>query len=75
MAEQSTLAQRLRHTRLLTGKQLAAAARDMGLSQPAVLSRYETGARVPKTQRLLMMANYYGVRFDWLAFGEGNPHE
>lgn len=36
-----------------------------GIEQ-ALLSKYETGARVPPTETLLILSDFYGVRIDYI---------
>ena len=36
-----------------------------GIEQ-AILSKYESGARVPTTENLLILANFYNVSIDYI---------
>ncbi len=38
---------------------------DTGIEQ-ALLSKYENGVRVPPTETLLILANYYNVSIDYI---------
>ena len=44
-----------------------------GIEQ-ALLSKYETGERVPPTETLLILAEYYGVSLDYILCRTDNPN-
>lgn len=44
-----------------------------GIEQ-ALLSKYETGERVPPTETLLILANYYDVSIDYILCRTDNPN-
>ncbi len=43
-----------------------------GIEQ-ALLSKYETGERVPPTETLLILADFYGVSLDYILCRTDNP--
>ena len=43
-----------------------------GIEQ-ALLSKYETGNRVPPTETLLLLAEFYGVSIDYILCRTDNP--
>ena len=43
-----------------------------GIEQ-ALLSKYETGQRVPPTETLILLADFYGVSIDYLLGRTENP--
>ena len=43
-----------------------------GIEQ-ALLSKYETGQRVPPTETLILLADFYGVSIDYLLGRTDNP--
>lgn len=43
-----------------------------GIEQ-ALLSKYETGDRVPPTETLLLLAEFYGVSIDYILCRTDNP--
>ena len=43
-----------------------------GIEQ-ALLSKYETGERIPPTETLLLLADYYGVSLDYILCRTNNP--
>ena len=52
----------LRKEQKLTQKELA---KVTGIDQ-ALLSKYETGERVPNTDKLIVLADYYDVSIDYI---------
>ena len=44
-----------------------------GIEQ-ALLSKYETGERVPPTDALLVLADFYGVSLDYILCRTDNPN-
>ncbi len=46
---------------------------DTGIEQ-ALVSKYETGARLPTTETLVVLADYFGVSIDYLLFRTNNPN-
>lgn len=44
-----------------------------GIEQ-ALLSKYETGNRVPPTETLLLLAEFYGVSIDYILCRTDNPN-
>ncbi len=46
---------------------------DTGIEQ-ALISKYETGARLPTTETLVVLADYFGVSIDYLLFRTSNPN-
>ena len=45
---------------------------DTGIEQ-ALLSKYETGLRVPPTETLIILADYYNVSMDYIMGRTDNP--
>ena len=45
---------------------------DTGIEQ-ALLSKYENGLRIPPTETLLLLADYYGVSMDYIMKRTENP--
>lgn len=45
---------------------------DTGIEQ-ALLSKFERGIRVPPTETLLLLANYYNVSIDYILKRTENP--
>lgn len=43
-----------------------------GIEQ-ALLSKYETGARIPPTEALLILSDFYGVSIDYILKRTENP--
>lgn len=43
-----------------------------GIEQ-ALLSKYETGERVPPTETLIILADFYGVSIDYILCRTDNP--
>lgn len=46
---------------------------DTGIEQ-ALLSKYENGLRVPPTETLIVLADYYGVSMDYIMKRTNNPN-
>ena len=44
----------------------------MGIEQ-ALLSKYERGLRIPPTETLIILADYYGVSIDYILCRTDNP--
>lgn len=44
-----------------------------GIEQ-ALISKYENGERVPPTETLLILANFYEVSIDYILCRTDNPH-
>lgn len=65
----TTIGDRLRSLRDAKGVSQEVAAEACNMTRVA-LARYETGARVPKTQYVKKLAEYYGVTIDYLMGGE-----
>ena len=45
---------------------------DTGIEQ-ALLSKYERGLRIPPTETLMILADYYGVSMDYIMCRTKNP--
>lgn len=45
---------------------------DTGIEQ-ALLSKYENGLRIPPTETLFLLADYYGVSMDYIMKRTENP--
>ncbi len=45
---------------------------ETGIEQ-ALLSKYENGVRVPPTETLIILANYYNVSIDYILYRTDNP--
>lgn len=45
---------------------------DTGIEQ-ALLSKYERGLRIPPTETLMVLADYYGVSMDYIMCRTKNP--
>ena len=43
-----------------------------GIEQ-ALLSKFETGERIPPTETLLLLAQFYGVSIDYILCRTNNP--
>lgn len=61
----------LRKNRGLTQIQLQIAT---GIEQ-ALLSKFERGERIPPTETLIILADFYGVSIDYLLARTNNPHK
>lgn len=46
---------------------------DTGIEQ-ALLSKYENGSRIPPTETLIKLADYYGVSIDYILKRTDDPH-
>ena len=46
---------------------------ETGIEQ-ALLSKYETGKRIPPTETLLLLADYYNVSLDYITERTDNPN-
>ena len=46
---------------------------DTGIEQ-ALLSKYENGARIPPTETLMLLADYYNVSMDYIMKRTDNPN-
>ena len=42
--------------------------------EQALLSKYENGLRVPPTETLIILADYYGVSMDYIMKRTNNPN-
>lgn len=73
MSETSITQERLRNLRAQSGKNQDAVAEECGISRIA-LARYEGGQRVPKSNILARLAEYYGVTVDYL-MGRDEPEQ
>lgn len=45
---------------------------DTGIEQ-ALLSKYESGKRIPPTETLIVLADYYGVSMDYIMCRTDKP--
>ena len=45
---------------------------ETGIEQ-ALLSKYESGKRIPPTETLVVLADYYGVSMDYIMGRTDNP--
>ena len=45
---------------------------ETGIEQ-ALLSKYESGKRIPPTETLITLADYFGVSMDYIMGRTGNP--
>ncbi len=41
--------------------------------EQSLLSKYETGERIPPTETLLLLADFYGVSMDYIMLRTDNP--
>lgn len=46
---------------------------ETGIEQ-ALLSKYENGIRIPPTETLIVLADYYDVSIDYILKRTGKPH-
>lgn len=60
---------RLRRERKLTQTAL----QNLTGIEQALLSKYETGDRIPPTETLVLLADFYGVSIDYLLCRTENP--
>ena len=63
---------RLRELRKKKGYTQLALQMKTGIEQ-ALLSKFETGERVPPTETLIRLADFYGVSIDYILCRTGNP--
>ena len=63
----------LRKLRKARGLTQIALQMQTGIEQ-ALLSKYETGERVPPTETLLILADFYGVSLDYILCRTDNPN-
>ena len=64
---------KLRELRKARGYTQIAVQMKTGIEQ-ALLSKYETGDRVPPTETLLVLADFYNVSIDYLLCRTENPN-
>lgn len=64
---------RLRQLRKSKGYTQVRVQMDTGIEQ-ALLSKYENGERIPPTETLVKLADYYNVSVDYLLCRTDNPH-
>lgn len=62
----------LRHLRTKKGYTQLALQMQTGIEQ-ALLSKYETGERIPPTETLLRLAEFYDVSIDYILCRTENP--
>ena len=62
----------LKKLRILKRKTQLQIQMDTGIEQ-ALLSKFERGIRVPPTETLLLLANYYNVSIDYILKRTENP--
>ncbi len=63
----------LRKLRKARGLTQIALQMQTGIEQ-ALLSKYETGERIPPTETLLILADFYGVSLDYILCRTDNPN-
>ena len=63
---------RLKSLRLSKGYTQVALQMHTGIEQ-ALLSKFETGERIPPTETLLLLAQFYGVSIDYILCRTDNP--
>ena len=63
---------RLKELRLAKNKTQLQVQMETGIEQ-ALLSKFENGVRVPPTDTLMMLADYYGVSMDYIMKRTDNP--
>ena len=56
---------RLKELRITKGKTQLQVQMDTGVEQ-ALLSKFENGVRIPPTDTLMLLADYYGVSMDYI---------
>lgn len=66
------LKNRLRQLRLSRGLNQIALQTQTGIEQ-SLISKYETGERVPPTETLLLLADFYNVSLDYILCRTDNP--
>lgn len=62
----------LRRLRKERGLTQTALQRETGIEQ-ALISKFETGERVPPTDALIILADFYGVSIDYILCRTENP--
>ena len=62
----------LKKLRLLKNKTQLNVQMDTGIEQ-ALLSKYESGKRIPPTDTLIILADYYNVSMDYIMGRTDNP--
>ena len=62
----------LKRLRLQKNKTQLNVQMDTGIEQ-ALLSKYESGKRIPPTETLIALADYYGVSMDYIMGRTSNP--
>lgn len=62
----------LKKLRLLRRKTQLSVQMETGIEQ-ALLSKYESGKRIPPTETLVVLADYYGVSMDYIMGRTDNP--
>ena len=63
---------RLKELRVKKEKTQLQVQMETGIEQ-ALLSKYENGVRVPPTETLVILADYYGVSMDYIMGRTDNP--
>ena len=63
---------RLKELRIYKEKTQLQVQMETGIEQ-ALLSKYENGVRVPPTETLVILADYYGVSMDYIMGRTDNP--
>jgi len=63
---------RLRELRKNRGYTQVAVQMKTGIEQ-ALISKFESGERIPPTETLLLMADFYGVSIDYILCRTDNP--
>ena len=63
---------RLKELRLAKNKTQLQVQMETGIEQ-ALLSKFENGVRVPPTDTLMILADYYGVSMDYIMKRTDNP--
>lgn len=63
---------RLKELRFYKEKTQLQVQMETGIEQ-ALLSKYENGVRVPPTETLMILADYYGVSMDYIMGRTDNP--
>ena len=63
---------RLKELRFYKEKTQLQVQMETGIEQ-ALLSKYENGVRIPPTETLMILADYYGVSMDYIMGRTDNP--
>ena len=63
---------RLKELRFYKEKTQLQVQMETGIEQ-ALLSKYENGVRIPPTETLIILADYYGVSMDYIMGRTDNP--